>query len=110
MVDVDVGRRSIIVGRVVHVLLLRRHRRRRRAMLPYCRRYVQLLIGTPAYCRGPVARGVEARVGCWGRRRGQVAFARSWGIRAALRHEGVGAGSRGALGGASQVASRRSYA
>lgn len=110
MVDVDVGRRSIIVGRVVHCLLLRRYGRGYWDMLAYRRRYVQLLVGASACGRGSMSRGVEARVGCWRRRRGHVAFVLSLGIPAALRHKGVGAGPRGALGCSSQIASRRSYA
>jgi len=112
MVDVDIGRRWIMVGRVVQVLLLGLGRRRRGggAMLAYGRGYVQLLVGAAAYCRGSVSRGVEARVGGGRRCRGQVAFALCLGIAAALGQKGIGAGARGALGSPSQIASRRSYA
>lgn len=109
MVDVDIGRRSIIVGRAVQVLLLGL-RRRRRGHLAASRRYVQLLVGASPYCRRPVSRGVEARVGGGRCGRGQVAVALRLGVRAALGQEGIGAGARGALGCPSQIASRRSYA
>jgi hypothetical protein len=112
MVDVDIGRRWIMVGRVVQVLLLGlgRRRRGRGAMLAYRRGYVQLLVGASAYCRGSVSRGVEARVGGGRRCRGQVAVTLCLGIAGALGQKGIGAGARGALGCPSQIASRRSYA
>lgn len=108
LVNVDVGRGAIVVGRVVQLLLLARRRGRHRAGLPHGRRNVQLLGRAPAMSRRPSRRLVR-RVG--GRRcaRGEC-LGRRLQIGAAARHECVGACTCGALGGSAQIPAGCSYA